>query len=94
MSVERAKQVLKIEANAIRCLIERNDEHFEKAVEFMYRCRGKVVVMGVGKSGIIARKIAAARAVQKMEEYSITSLFVFDSGEDRTPSASFTSMIY
>lgn len=62
MSVERAKQVLKIEANAIRCLIERIDEHFEKAVELMYRCRGKVVVMGVGKSGIIARKIAATLA--------------------------------
>ncbi|MFQ5841521.1 MAG: SIS domain-containing protein, partial [Thermodesulfobacteriota bacterium] len=62
MSVERAKRVLKIEANAIRCLVERIDERFERAVEFMYRCRGKVVVMGVGKSGIIARKIAATLA--------------------------------
>lgn len=62
MSVERAKRVLKIEANAIRCLVERIDERFERAVEFMYRCRGKVVVMGVGKSGIIARKVAATLA--------------------------------
>ncbi len=62
MSVERAKRVLKIEADAIRSLMERIDENFEKAVELIYRCRGKVVVMGVGKSGIVARKIAATLA--------------------------------
>jgi D-arabinose 5-phosphate isomerase GutQ len=84
VSVERAKRVLKIEADAIRCLRDKIDENFEKAMELMYHCRGKVVVMGVGKSGIIAKKIAS-RAVQKMEEYSITSLFVFKGGEDRTP---------
>lgn len=156
MSVERAKRVLKIEADTICCLMDKIDENFERAVELIYHCRGKVVVMGVGKSGIIAKKIAstlastgtpafflhpvegmhgdlgmlakedivvilsnsgetdeisrilpllnrkasevmtrkpkrierdslAARAVQKMEEYSITSLFVFNSGEDKTP---------
>jgi len=62
MSVERAKRVLKIEADAIRSLMEKIDENFEKAVELIYRCRGKVVVMGVGKSGIVARKIAATLA--------------------------------
>lgn len=62
MSVERAKRVLKIEAEAIRRLVDKIDEHFERAVELIYGCRGKVVVMGVGKSGIIARKIAATLA--------------------------------
>ncbi len=62
MSVERAKRVLKIEADAIHCLMDKIDENFERAVELIYRCRGKVVVMGVGKSGIIARKIASTLA--------------------------------
>ena len=59
MSVERAKRVLKIEADAIHCLRDKIDENFERAVELIYRCKGKVVVMGVGKSGIIAKKIAS-----------------------------------
>jgi arabinose-5-phosphate isomerase len=59
VSVERAKRVLKIEADAIRCLRDKIDENFEKAMDLMYHCRGKVVVMGVGKSGIIAKKIAS-----------------------------------
>jgi arabinose-5-phosphate isomerase len=62
MSVKSAKRVLKVEADAIRSLMEKIDENFEKAVELIYRCRGKVVVMGVGKSGIVARKIAATLA--------------------------------
>ena len=62
MSVERAKQVLKIEADAIRCLMDKIDKNFERAVELIYHCRGKVVVMGVGKSGIIAKKIASTLA--------------------------------
>lgn len=62
MSVERAKRVLKIEADAIHCLMDKIDENFERAVELIYRCRGKVVVMGVGKSGIIAKKIASTLA--------------------------------
>ena len=62
MSVERAKRVLKIEADAIHCLMDKIDENFERAVELIYRCKGKVVVMGVGKSGIIAKKIASTLA--------------------------------
>ena len=60
--MERAKRVLKIEADAIRCLMDKIDENFERAVELIYRCNGKVVVMGVGKSGIIAKKIASTLA--------------------------------
>ncbi|MCK5552505.1 MAG: KpsF/GutQ family sugar-phosphate isomerase [Deltaproteobacteria bacterium] len=62
MSVERGRRVLKIEADAIRSLRDKIDENFVRAVEIIYHCRGKVVVMGVGKSGIVARKIAATLA--------------------------------
>ncbi|MFB0507251.1 MAG: SIS domain-containing protein [Thermodesulfobacteriota bacterium] len=62
MSVERAKRVLEIEADAIHCLMDKIDENFERAIELIYDCKGKVVVMGVGKSGIIAKKIASTLA--------------------------------
>jgi len=54
-----AKRVLRIEADAVAGLIERLDERFEKVVELLYACKGRVVVTGLGKSGLIGRKIAA-----------------------------------
>ncbi|OGQ15589.1 MAG: D-arabinose 5-phosphate isomerase [Deltaproteobacteria bacterium RIFCSPHIGHO2_02_FULL_40_11] len=60
--LEDAKKVLRIEANAILSFIERVGEDFEKAVDLIYRCKGKVVVTGIGKSGQICRKIAATLA--------------------------------
>ena len=54
-----AKRVLRIEAEAISGMIERLDERFEKAVELLYQCKGRVVVTGLGKSGLIGRKTAA-----------------------------------
>ncbi len=54
-----AKRVLQIEADAIAGLIERLDNRFEKAVELVFACKGRVVVTGLGKSGLIGRKIAA-----------------------------------
>ena len=54
-----AKRVLRIEAEAVAGLIERLDERFEKVVELLYACKGRVVVTGLGKSGLIGRKIAA-----------------------------------
>ncbi|MBU1912593.1 MAG: KpsF/GutQ family sugar-phosphate isomerase [Candidatus Omnitrophica bacterium] len=54
-----AKQVLKIEADSIRQLISRIDKDFEKAVDFIYACKGRVVVTGMGKAGIIGQKISA-----------------------------------
>jgi arabinose-5-phosphate isomerase len=54
-----AKRVLQIEADAIVGLIGRLDERFEKAVELLFACKGRVVVTGLGKSGLIGRKIAA-----------------------------------
>ncbi len=59
MSLETARRVLRIEAEAIAGLVERLDERFERAVELLLSCRGRVVVTGMGKSGLIGRKIAA-----------------------------------
>jgi arabinose-5-phosphate isomerase len=62
MSLETAKRVLRVESEAIAGLIERLDARFEKAVEFLHACKGRVVVTGLGKSGLIGRKIAATFA--------------------------------
>ncbi len=59
MSLELARKVLAIEARAIEKLSERLDENFSRAVELVSNCQGRVVVTGMGKSGIICRKIAA-----------------------------------
>lgn len=58
-SVAYGVKCLKDEAHAILDLIPQLDDNFEKAVELMYRCHGKVIVTGVGKSGNIGAKIAA-----------------------------------
>jgi arabinose-5-phosphate isomerase len=57
-----ARRVLQIEAAAIAGLIERLDGRFEKAVELLFACKSRVVVTGLGKSGLIGRKIAATFA--------------------------------
>lgn len=57
-----AKRVLRIEAEAIAGLADRLDERIEKAVELLYQCKGRVVVTGLGKSGLIGRKVAATFA--------------------------------
>jgi arabinose-5-phosphate isomerase len=57
--IEQAKDILKIEADAVRALIDRIDESFSEAVDLMYSCMGKVIVTGMGKSGLIGKKIAA-----------------------------------
>ena len=59
MSLATAKRVLRIEADAIAGLIERLDSRFEKAVEMLFSCKGRVVITGLGKSGLIGRKISA-----------------------------------
>ena len=59
MLKKRAKQVLRIEADSIRQLISHIDKDFEKAVGFIYACKGRVVVTGMGKAGIIGQKISA-----------------------------------
>ncbi len=56
---ELAKESIGIEADAIRSLVDRIDDTFEKAVDAIYQTKGKVIVTGVGKSGLISKKIAA-----------------------------------
>ncbi|MDP2793457.1 MAG: KpsF/GutQ family sugar-phosphate isomerase [Sulfurisoma sp.] len=60
--VELARQVLRIEAKAIAALAERIDGAFAQAVELILASHGRVIVSGIGKSGHIARKIAATMA--------------------------------
>ncbi|MCE5311771.1 MAG: KpsF/GutQ family sugar-phosphate isomerase [Nitrospiraceae bacterium] len=61
-SIEIARKVLKTEADAVAALIGKLDESFENAVEIIYSCKGRVVVTGMGKSGLIGKKIAATLA--------------------------------
>lgn len=60
--IEIAKRVLQIEADAVLALQQRLDGDFTKAVEIILACTGKVVVTGMGKSGLICHKIAATMA--------------------------------
>src|SRR5258707_6334978 len=59
MSLDTARRVLKIEAQAIQDVFARLDARFEKAVDVLFDCKGRVVVTGMGKSGLIGRKISA-----------------------------------
>ena len=59
MSLDTARRVLRIEAEAIKGLLDRLDARFDRAVELLFQCKGRVVVTGLGKSGLIGRKIAA-----------------------------------
>ena len=59
---DSARRVLQIESEAIQRLIGRIDSTFERAVEMLYACSGRVVVTGIGKSGLVCRKIAATLA--------------------------------
>ena len=58
-SIQQAKEVLRLEAESILQLIDRVGEDFSQAVELIYRCTGRVIVAGIGKSGLIGRKIVA-----------------------------------
>lgn len=58
-ALELAKRVLRIEAAAILGLVDRLNGDFERALDILFECRGRVIVTGMGKSGIVSRKIAA-----------------------------------
>jgi arabinose-5-phosphate isomerase len=58
-SLDLARKVLRTEADAITGLVDRIGEDFERALDLLFACRGRVIVTGMGKSGIICRKIAA-----------------------------------
>jgi arabinose-5-phosphate isomerase len=57
-----AREVIRIEAQSIAALVDRIDANFQRAVDLLLACTGRVVVSGVGKSGHIGRKIAATLA--------------------------------
>ncbi len=57
--IDRAKEVLRIEAESIAALIKRLGSDFEKAVNIILNAKGRVVITGMGKSGLVGRKIAA-----------------------------------
>lgn len=71
------KQCLRDEAQALLDLIPQMDENFSKAVEMMYRCHGKIIVTGVGKSGNIGAKIAATLASTGTPAFFINPLDVY-----------------
>lgn len=60
--IDIAKKVLRIEADAVAALAEKLDSTFEKAIEIIFKSRGRVVVTGMGKSGLVGKKIAATLA--------------------------------
>lgn len=62
MIVQEAKRVIQVEADALRALAERIDGEFERAVEMILSSRGRVVVSGMGKSGLVGQKIASTMA--------------------------------
>ena len=59
MVIEQAKEVLKIEAQSILSLVDRVGPEFQQAVDLIFNARGRVISTGMGKSGLIARKITA-----------------------------------
>jgi arabinose-5-phosphate isomerase len=58
-ALDLARKVLRIEADAVLAMVGRIGEEFELALDLLDACRGRVIVTGMGKSGIICRKIAA-----------------------------------
>lgn len=56
--IERGRKVIRIEADALQALADRIDDSFHKAVELLHGADGKVIVTGIGKSGIVGKKIA------------------------------------
>ena len=62
LTIQKAKEVIRVEAEAVAALSSRINATFVEAVELIFECKGRVIVTGVGKSGLVARKIAATLA--------------------------------
>jgi len=58
-AIRAGREVVRIEQLAVAALAERIDDRFARAVELLFNCEGRIIITGVGKSGIIARKIVA-----------------------------------
>ena len=76
-SRDYAIQAIRDEAQAVLDLIPKLDENFDRAVELIYNCKGKVIVTGVGKSGHIGAKIAATLSSTGTPSFFINPLDVF-----------------
>lgn len=74
---EYASQCIKDEAHALLELIPQLDENFEKAVDMMFNCKGKIIVTGVGKSGNIGAKIAATLSSTGTPAFYINPLDIY-----------------
>lgn len=59
MSIEQAREVLKIEAEGIEAVLQQIGAEFDQAIAAIMSCHGRVIITGIGKSGIIGQKIAA-----------------------------------
>jgi arabinose-5-phosphate isomerase len=59
MNLEIAREIFRRESEAVSRLADKLDENFEKAIELIFQCKGRVIITGIGKSGIIGRKITA-----------------------------------
>lgn len=70
-TIKIAEEVLKNEANGIISLVKNLDENFIKSVTTIQRCKGRVVTTGIGKSGIIARKVSATLSSIGIPSYYI-----------------------
>lgn len=62
MSLERAREVLRSEARAILTMADRLGEEFSRAIALILECRGRLVVTGMGKAGLVGQKISATFA--------------------------------
>ena len=60
--IKTGKKVLQVESKAIAALVDRVDEKFEMAVDLLDKCEGRIVITGMGKSGLIGKKIASTFA--------------------------------
>ncbi len=60
--IHRAQEIFREEISELTKVAEHIDDHFESVVDALYACRGKVVIMGIGKTGLIGRKIASSFA--------------------------------
>lgn len=60
--IEYGKKVIDMEADAVKNLIQHIDDNFQKAIDLIIKCNGRIVVTGIGKAGIIGQKISATLA--------------------------------
>lgn len=72
-----AEQCLRDEANAVLGLIPQLDESFNRVVDMIYNCKGKIVISGVGKSGHIAAKIAATLSSTGTPAFFVNALDIY-----------------